>query len=68
MEALRWTIFRSPHLMNGDKTDVKATFIGSGEDGVFLNRGGMAAWVLVQVEKDLPDEEWVGQAPMLCNA
>ncbi|KAI9733821.1 MAG: hypothetical protein M1818_007088 [Claussenomyces sp. TS43310] len=61
--ALKWTIFRVGFLGNGEVKPVKATFTGSGEDGIGISRKSIAAWVLAEIK----EEKWVGEAPLLCN-
>jgi hypothetical protein len=64
LDKIKWTLFRVPFLGNGEAKPVTATFTGSGEDGMFLSRKSIAAWVLEGIGED---SEWVGKAPVLCN-
>ncbi|PMD42260.1 hypothetical protein L207DRAFT_307892 [Hyaloscypha variabilis F] len=64
VDKIKWTLFRVPFLGNGEEKAVTATFAGSGEDGMFLSRKSIAAWVLSEMGED---SEWVGKAPVLCN-
>jgi len=64
VNKLKWTLFRVPFLRNGEARDVKASFTGSGEDGMFLSRKSIAEWVLREMSEE---SEWVGKAPVLSN-
>ncbi|PGG98829.1 hypothetical protein AJ80_09466 [Polytolypa hystricis UAMH7299] len=61
---LKWTLFRVPFLGNGPEAPVTATFTGMGDDGMFLSRKSIAAWVLAEMGED---SSWVGKAPVLSN-
>ena len=61
---LKWTLFRVPFLGNGEAAPVKATYTGSGEDGMFLSRKSMAAWVLQEMGEE---SEWIGKTPAINN-
>lgn len=65
VSKLQWTLFRVPVLNNGPDAPVTATYTGSGEDGMFLSRKSLAAWILRNI--DAEDSEWVGKAPALSN-
>ena len=64
--ALEWTVFRVPHLTDGD---VSAKVVAGYLDESFsattdLSRGSLVRWVIEEVEK----RQWIGRAPMLANA
>jgi hypothetical protein len=61
--ALDWTLFRVPFLMNGEAKPVVASFKGSGLDGSILNRKSMVQWML----QEIPKIDWVGRAPLLSH-
>ncbi|OXC65616.1 hypothetical protein AYX13_05350 [Cryptococcus neoformans] len=61
---LKWTLFRVPFLWNGPESPVNATFTGSGTDGMFLSRKGLAIWVLKEMNGE---SDWIGKAPVLSN-
>lgn len=61
---LKWTLFRVPFLTNGNAGAVKASYTGTGQDGLTLSRKSMAAWVL----NEMTEDKWVGKAPLLSNA
>jgi hypothetical protein len=63
-KELKWTLFRVPFLGNGAEAPVKATFTGSGDDGMFLSRKSIAVWVLAEMSED---STWIGKAPVLSN-
>lgn len=64
VKAIKWTVFRVPFLGNGPEAPVKATWTGTGEDGLGSSRKSMAAWVLGEMRGH---SEWAGKAPMLSN-
>jgi hypothetical protein len=64
VDKIKWTLFRVPFLGNGEERPVTATFPGSGQDGMFLSRKSIGAWVLKEMGDD---SEWVGKASVLCN-
>jgi len=64
VSKIKWTLFRVPFLGNGEEKPVKATFTGTGEDGMFLSRKSIAAWVLAEIGDE---SEWVGKAPAISN-
>jgi len=61
LDKVKWTFFRVPWLGTGEAQEVKAGYLGSGSDGMFLNRKSMAVWVL----NEAVENKWVGEAPML---
>jgi hypothetical protein len=62
--VLRWTLFRVPVLHDDPASPVKATFIGAGDDGMYISRKSIASWVLSEMGED---SRWVGETPLLCN-
>lgn len=69
-DKISWTVFRVP-LLSGEKLSssedlVNACFIGDaeGRDGLCLDRGRLARWVL----KELEEAKWIGLCPALSNA
>ncbi|EKD18918.1 uncharacterized protein L3040_008138 [Drepanopeziza brunnea f. sp. 'multigermtubi'] len=68
-ESIKWTVFRVPLLSGeeaGEGGDVEACFVGDkkGRDGLWLDRGRLARWVLGELE----EEKWVGFLPLVSNA
>lgn len=61
---LKWTLFRVPFLGTGPEAPVLATFTGSGDDGMFLSRKSLAAWVLRELSST---SDWIGKAPAISN-
>lgn len=68
-DKIQWTVFRVP-LLNGtklgeNKGDVHAVFVGDskGRDGLGLDRGRLAGWILGEIY----EEKWVGLCPILAN-
>lgn len=64
VSQLKWTFFRVPFLNNGPVAPVTASYTGTGNDGMFLSRASLAAWVCDHVSED---SEWVGKSPVLSN-
>jgi len=69
-EEIAWTAFRVP-LMNGKELDenpgaVNAAYVGDkkGRDGLFLDRGRLAMWVL----NEMDEGKWIGCCPLISNA
>lgn len=69
-DKISWTVFRVP-LLNGtklgdNKRDVHAVFVGDskGRDGLSLDRGKLANWIL----NEIYEEKWNGLCPILANA
>lgn len=63
VNLIKWTLFRVLFLGDADAKPITATFTGKGGDGMFLNRKGMADWVLGEIQKG----EWIGMCPALSN-
>lgn len=64
IDKLKWTLFRVPFLRNGEAIRrVKASYLGSGEDGMVLDRESTATWILEEIR----EEKWVGKAPFLSH-
>jgi len=72
-DKCEWTVFRVP-LLQGKELDeakkgveeVNAVFVGDkqGKDGIHLDRGRLARWILTELE----ERKWVGLCPLLANA
>jgi len=69
-EKMKWTAFRVP-LLNGKELDenegeVNAAYVGDnkGRDGLFLDRGRLARWIL----NELDEGKWIGCSPLVSNA
>lgn len=73
-ERIKWTVFRVP-LLSGkaldenpknDGEEVNACYVGDkkGRDGLWLDRGRLARWVL----NELDEGKWIGCAPLVSNA
>lgn len=60
---VQWTLFRVGGLTDGEEAPVKATFLGSGDDGTWISRASVATWVLDEIAR----ERWLGKAPYICN-
>lgn len=68
-DRIKWTVFRVP-LLKGERLrenegEVNAVFVGDrrGRDGLSLDRGRLARWIL----RELEEGKWVGMCPMLAN-
>ncbi|GAB1207329.1 hypothetical protein APSETT445_006044 [Aspergillus pseudonomiae] len=61
--SVQWTLFRVGGLTNGEEAPVKATFLGSGDDGTWISRASVATWALDEITR----EQWLGKAPYICN-
>jgi hypothetical protein len=59
---MKWTVYRVPILRSGETKPIRAGMIG--ETGMFLERKGLAEWLL----KEMEEEKWVGKCPALSNA
>ena len=69
-EKIKWTAFRVP-LLNGEELnenegEVNAAYVGDkkGRDGLFLDRGRLARWIL----NELDEGKWIGCCPLVSNA
>jgi hypothetical protein len=64
-EDLEWTVFRVPHLNDGDAgLEVVPGYLGEEYKGSReLSRGSLARWVL----RELDEGVWVGKAPVVGN-
>lgn len=64
-EEFKWTTLRAPNLNDESaKEVVEAGYLGEAFKGGFdLSRGGMARWVLREIEEGA----WIGKAPVLGN-
>jgi hypothetical protein len=69
-EQINWTVFRVPALhgktLDTNPGEVNACYIGDrrGRDGIFLDRGRLARWIL----GELDEGKWIGACPTLANA
>lgn len=69
-DRVGWTVFRVPLLkgkrLGENEGGVNAVFVGDkgGRDGLGLDRGRLARWIL----RELGEGKWVGMCPMLANA
>lgn len=69
---IEWTVFRVPLLqgkdvlMDENPGKVNAVWIGDkeGRDGLHLDRGRLARWVL----NELRERKWIGLCPFVANA
>ena len=62
-DRAHWTLFRVGGLTDAEETPVKATYLGSGEDGTWISRASVARWVLDEAKEG----KWVGGIPYICN-
>ena len=71
-DKIEWTVFRVP-LLQGDQVlidensgKVHAVWVGDkqGRDGLCLDRGRLAKWIL----KELRERKWIGLCPFVANA
>lgn len=71
-DKIEWTVFRVP-LLRGNQVlieenpgKVNAVWIGDkqGRDGLHLDRGRLARWIL----RELEERKWIGLCPFLANA
>ena len=62
---LEWTVYRVPHLNEGDAgLEVVAGYVSREFKGsTELSRGSLARWIL----KELGERKWVGKAPAVGN-
>jgi hypothetical protein len=68
-DKIDWTVFRVPLLKGkelGSGGEVNAVWVGDkhGKDGLNLDRGRLAMWILKEIE----DRNWVALCPILSNA
>lgn len=69
-DRIDWTVFRVPSLhgktLDASPGEVNACYIGDkkGRDGVFLDRGRLARWILGELEEG----KWIATSPALANA
>jgi len=72
-DKCEWTAFRVPLLQGKELGEVErggdevnAVFVGDkqGKDGIHLDRGRLARWILAE----LGERKWVGMCPLLSNA
>lgn len=67
---IEWTVFRVP-LLQGKELDenggeVNAVYVGDKKwrDGLLLDRGRLARWIL----RELEEGKWIRASPILANA
>jgi len=69
-EKIGWTLFRVPLLqgkeLGENDGEVNAVYVGDkkGRDGLHLDRGRLARWILMELD----DQKWVCACPFLANA
>jgi len=69
-EKIDWTVFRVPLLqgkeLGENDGDVNAVYVGDkkGRDGLHLDRGRLAKWILGELE----ERKWICACPFLANA
>ncbi|RMZ72433.1 hypothetical protein GMOD_00007417 [Pyrenophora seminiperda CCB06] len=61
-DRMKWTVYRVPILRSGEPKPIMAGMIG--QTGMFLERKGLAEWLLKEMEED----KWVGKCPAVSNA
>ncbi|KAE8380349.1 hypothetical protein BDV26DRAFT_279569 [Aspergillus bertholletiae] len=60
-QDVQWTLFRVGGLTDAEAAPVKATSLGSGDDGTWISRASVATWVLDEITQ----EKWLGKAPYI---
>ncbi|KAB8273920.1 hypothetical protein BDV30DRAFT_226267 [Aspergillus minisclerotigenes] len=60
-KRVQWTLFRVGGLTEGEEAPVKATSLGSGDDGTWISRASVATWALDEIDR----ERWLGKAPYI---
>jgi hypothetical protein len=69
-EKIDWTVFRVPLLqgktLGENDGPVNAVYVGDkqGRDGLHLDRGRLARWILAELQEG----KWICACPMLANA
>jgi hypothetical protein len=69
-EKINWTVFRVPLLqgktLRENDGPVNAAYVGDkqGRDGLHLDRGRLARWILAELQEG----KWINACPMLANA
>jgi hypothetical protein len=71
-DKIEWTLFRVPLLQgkevltDGNLGKVNAVWVGDkkGRDGLHLDRGQLAMWILNELE----ERKWIGLCPFIANA
>ncbi|KAH8816889.1 hypothetical protein F5884DRAFT_853312 [Xylogone sp. PMI_703] len=66
-DKIDWTLFRVP-LLKGTRLgendgDLAEAFVGKSKDGLSLDRGRLALWVL----KEIDEKKWVHKCPLISN-
>ncbi|KAK6811590.1 hypothetical protein RU639_012550 [Aspergillus parasiticus] len=62
-KSVQWTLFRVGGLTDEEEALVKATSLGSSDDGTWISRASVATWVLDEIDQ----EKCLGKAPYICN-
>ncbi|KAF7591034.1 hypothetical protein BBP40_002052 [Aspergillus hancockii] len=62
-DGTQWTCFRVGGLTDGEQGPVKATYLGSGDDGTWISRSSVATWILDETVR----EQWFAKAPYICH-
>ncbi|KAI0318173.1 NAD(P)-binding protein [Amylostereum chailletii] len=62
-EGIDWTIVRVSRLMNGERREVVAGYLGEGKIGTAVTRAGFAAFVMEEIQK----QQWTRQRPLICT-
>jgi hypothetical protein len=69
-EKIDWTVFRVPLLrgteLGENEGPVNAVYVGDkkGRDGLYLDRGRLARWIVGELEEG----KWICACPFLANA
>lgn len=61
---LDYTLVRVPTLLNGEKDEYNAGYLGEPSTGYFLNRKGFGKFCIDEIESP----QWIGKAPMISLA
>ncbi|KAE8324812.1 hypothetical protein BDV39DRAFT_216926 [Aspergillus sergii] len=60
-KSVQWTLFRVGGLTDEEEALVKATSLGSSDDGTWISRASVATWVLDEIDQ----EKCLGKAPYI---
>jgi hypothetical protein len=63
VESLQWTLFRVGRLLSEPEVAVEATFLGSDNAEMSVNRESVASWAL----KKAVENKWIWIALYICN-
>ena len=58
-----WTLFRVGQLCDGPEAEVRAVYLGTGDDRLSVSRAGVAGWMLGEIGR----RAWIDKAPYVCN-